>query len=54
MIFTLYIPCLSHDLSQFGFYDDNETVVEMQHQDVSKVTENTCLLDFADIFFQSM
>ena len=21
--------------SQFGFYDDNETVVEMQHQDVS-------------------
>ena len=22
--------------SQFGFYDDNETVVEMQHQNVSE------------------
>lgn len=22
--------------SQFGFFDDNETVVEMQHQDVSE------------------
>lgn len=27
---------LSRSYSQFGFYDDNETVVEMQHQDVSK------------------
>lgn len=31
-IFSLF--CMFH--SQFGFYDDNETVVEMQQQDVSK------------------
>lgn len=24
------------DFSQFGFFDDNDTVVEMQHQDVSE------------------
>lgn len=31
--------CLSHDFSQFGFYDNNETVVEMQQQDVSKIKQ---------------
>ena len=48
MILTQYIlPSLSLFLSlslslflvvfsQFGFYDDNETVVEMQHQNVSE------------------
>lgn len=38
--------CLPHDLSQFGFYDDNETVVEMQHQDVSQVTESDFLSQY--------
>lgn len=37
--------------SQFGFYDDNETVVEMQHQDVSEDHTQTqhCFIFFTII-----
>lgn len=32
---TCDVSSSSSDFSQFGFYDNNETVIEMQEQDVS-------------------
>lgn len=32
---THFMPLCLIFYSQFGFYDDNETVVEIQHQEVS-------------------
>lgn len=37
--------------SQFGFYDDNETVVEMQHQDVSEDHTTDTQTQHCFIFF---